>query len=297
MEEKKESPIAEQYRIYRNAVKQLNEDVEPDFLIVGAIFLFALVFTYVGIFVDFMFGLLLGIMVLDGAIGYPLYKRDQRIDKIEAKLPDILHHMATTLKAGGTIETALRDVSRADYGPITLELRRMLRELKEGKTFENAFLAFADRTESMVVQRSAMVIVSAKLSGGGLVNALMSIADDVRETYRLKRERQARTMLQVAFVVIASSFVAPLIFGMVSGIMLFLGSIGTGTGEPLPIFDTMVLYFKGYLILSAFFSSLAASMIREGKVTKTVIYMPILLLITYIVYWVVSTLAISWLVG
>ena len=50
------------------------------------------------------------------------------------------------------------------------------------------------------------------------------------------------------------------------------------------LFDTLIFYFKGYLIVSALFSALAASLIRDGNITKTVIYAPILLLIAYTIF-------------
>jgi flagellar protein FlaJ len=266
-------------------------NLEPDYLLAGAIFAFALIVVYVGLFVDLMFSALLGVLVFDLTLGYPIYSRDKRIDAVEARLPDILQHMATTLKAGGTIEAALHDVSKVEYGPITRDMRTMLRELQEGKTFEDAFTSFADRTESILVMRSANIIVSAKRTGGGLVRALASIADDMRETLHIKREREARTMIQVIFIVIAGCIVAPFIFGLVSGIMVFLAGIGGQSASP--VFGTLVFYFKGYLVVSAIFSAIAAAMIKEGKVTKAVIYAPALLLLTYTIFWVVSTFANS----
>jgi hypothetical protein len=126
------------------------------------------------------------------------------------------------------------------------------------------------------------VIVSAKRTGGGLVNALGSIAEDMRENARLRIERGSRTMTQVLFIVVAACFVSPFIFGLVSGIVLFLGSIGGGDTPPL--FDTLIFYFQGFMVLSAIFASLAASMIKEGNISKSVIYAPILLIVTYVIF-------------
>jgi pilus assembly protein TadC len=276
------------YADYRKAVGFLTP-VEPDFFLVGSLFVSAVALTYVGLFIDLMLGALISVLVFDLALGYPLYRRAQRITKIERSLPDVMSHMGTTLRAGGTIESALKEVSRGNYGPITDELKTMMREISEGKTFDEAFQDFASRTESIDVMRSVNVIVSAKRTGGGLVSALSSIAEDMRENGRIKLERQSHTMTQVLFIVVAACFVAPFIFGLVSGIILFLGSIGGG--EMPPLFETMMFYFKGFLVLSAIFASLAASMIREGNVTKTVIYAPILLVITYVIFIGVNTFA------
>jgi flagellar protein FlaJ len=274
------------YESYRKAMAVTRPGLEPDYALAGALFASALAIVYVGFFVDLMAGGLLAVLIADLSIGYPLYKRDRRIAQVEASLPDVLSHMSTTLRAGGTIETSLKEVSRSNYGPITDELKTMMREVNEGKTFDQSFLDMAERTESLIVRRAAGVIVSAKRTGGGLVEALASIADDLRENARLVQERSARTMVQVLFIVIAANFVSPFIFGLVGGIILFLGSIGGG-GVP-PLFETILFYFKGYLVLSAVFSALAASMIRHGNITKTVIYAPVLLIITYVIFVAVN---------
>lgn len=200
-----------------------------------------------------------------------------------------MSHMSTSLRAGSTVEAALKEVASAGYGPISIDLRSMLRQINEGKTFEDAFIGFGKKTESLIVQRSINVIVSAKRTGGGLVEALSSISDDMRENLRLHKERRAKTMVQVLFIIIASNFVAPFIFGLVAGIILFLAQIAGG--ETPALFETLIFYFKGYLIISALFSALAASLIREGNVTKTVIYAPLLLLIAYVIFILVHYFA------
>ncbi|MFC2174661.1 type II secretion system F family protein [archaeon] len=276
------------YENYSNAVKYVNPGLEPDFVIGIALFTSAVSLVYVGLFIDLVLGGLLAIMIFDLALGYPMFMRDKRITEIEETLPDVMSHMSTSLRAGSTVESALKEVASSGYGPISIDLRNMLREINEGKTFEEAFLDFGRRTESVIVQRSVNVIVSAKRTGGGLVDALASISEDMRQNLRLFKERRAKTMVQVLFIVVAANFVAPFIFGLVAGIILFLAQIG---GESPAIFDTLIFYFKGYLIVSALFSAMASSMMREGNITKTVIYAPILLVISYVIFVAVNYFA------
>jgi len=275
------------YESYRNAVKYVNPSLEADFVIGLAMFGAAVALVYAGLFVDLVLGGLLAILVFDLALGYPLYVRDNRIQEVEDDLPDVMSHMGTSLRAGATIESAIKEVAGSGYGQISEELRIMLREMNEGRTFEDAFIAFGKRTESLLVMRSINVIVSAKRTGGGLVDALSSIADDMRENLRLVKERRAKTMVQVLFIIIAANFVSPFIFGLVAGIIVFLSSIGS-SGQAPALFETLLFYFKGYLIVSAMFSALAASMIRDGTVTKAVVYAPALLLISYTIFVVVN---------
>lgn len=285
----------ELYDSYVRAVRFALGDVEPDYLILGALFAASVSLTYIGIFVDMIFGGLIAVFFLDLAIGYPLYKRSKRISQMEKALPDVLTSMAATLQAGGTIESSLKDASRGKYGPISEELRRMLREVKRGKTFEAAFSDFARRTESLNIQRSVDVIISAKRTGGGLVQALRSIANDLKNNQRLIEERKSITLLQIIFIIIAADVIGPAILGLISGITVFLAGIaGAAGGEPNTLLGTVVFYLKGYIIVSAIFSALAAAVIREGDVTKSVLYLPILLTVAYTFYVGVGFLAKMW---
>ncbi len=279
------------YHNYVRAVKDINEDLDPDLILLAALFLASTLLLYLGLFYDIFLGFLIALVILDLVIGYPMYKLDKKIKEMEARLPDVLMHMATSLKAGGTIESSLKEVAGGRYGILAKEMRRMLLQMKEGKTFDEAFKDFADRSGSQIIRRTAEVIISARRSGGGLATALMSIADDVREMQRISKERIAKTTTYVMFVVIAADFVAPMIFGLVTGVMMFLAKVAGSSATPL--FQSMIFYFKAYLAISAVFSALAAAMIREGDISKASLYAPFLLLLTYIIYQVVSGFAIG----
>lgn len=267
------------YDSYVKSVRFAFGDLEPDYLILGSLFAASVAFTYVGLFLDLIFGGLLAVFFFDLAVGFPMYKRANRITAMEKVVPDVLNGMAATLQAGGTIESSLKDASRGRYGPISAELRRMLREVKRGKTFEAAFSDFARRTESTNIQRSVDVIISAKRTGGGLVQALRSIAEDLKKNFRLVEERKSTTMLQIIFIVIAADIIGPAILGLVSGITIFLATVGGE--EASPLLGTVIFYLKGYIVVSAVFSALSAALIREGDVTKAVLYLPILLTMAY----------------
>ncbi len=279
------------YQRYVRAVKDINEDLDPDLILLVALFLASTLLLYLGLFYDIFLGFLIALVILDLVLGYPLYKLDKKIKEMESRLPDVLMHMATSLKAGGTIESSLKEIAGGRYGILAKEMRRMLLQMKEGKTFDEAFKDFAERTGSQIIKRTAEVIISARRSGGGLATALMSIADDVREMQRISKERIAKTTTYVMFVIIAADFVAPMIFGLVTGVMTFLAKVAGSSATPL--FQSMIFYFKAYLAISAVFSALAAAMIREGNVSKASLYAPFLLLLTYIIYQVVSGFAIG----
>lgn len=239
--------------------------------------------------IDIVISILGALVILDLGIGMPYFLSNRKVDRIESALPDVLHHMSTTLKTGGTIETALKEASRMDYGPITTSLRKMLREIEEGSTFERSLQKFAERSRSTLLKKASMIIIAARSSGGGLIDTLTAMSDDIRSLRRLQSERRTKTLLQFLFIIVAGCFVAPMVFGIVRSVLAILVSVGGSSvqgGELIAKYD---LIFKAYLVMESALSTIGAVQVREGSYSKAVIYLPILMLITYLIYVVVSS--------
>ena len=92
----------------------------------------------------------------------------------------------------------------------------------------------------------------------------------------------------------AGSMVAPAIFGFVSTISgLLITSAAAakgGIGNPAIIMaqnaaDTITLGIQGYMLIEVLAAAVIIALMREGKIAKSIIYFPILLLIAYIVYF------------
>ena len=239
----------------------------------------------IGYFTDPALAILLPLIAIDLGLGLPFYYSNRKVEKIESKLPDVLHHMGTTLKTGGTIEVALREVSKIDYGPISFGLREMIREMSEGKTFEQSFTDFAVDSRSRLLEKAAIIIVAARISGGSLVDTLTAMSDDFRAVYRLERERRSKTFLQYLFIMVSGVLIAPLVFGIVKSVLQILVQVGgdasSESGELVSRFDTL---FKFYLIVQAALAVIGAVQVREGKLSRAVIVIPFALLITYLIY-------------
>ncbi len=280
---------------YKSAVKFAGIKIPPRVLL--SLTLIGVVVGFViGLLFDFTLAILLVFLALDIGLGLPFFLAEKKVAEIETRLPDVLHHIGTTLKTGGTIETALREVSRINYGPITDGTREMLRQINEGKTFEEAFSDFAVKSRSELLKKAAIIIIAAKKSGGALLETLTAMAEDFRALYRLDRERKTKTFMQFLFILTAGCFVAPFVFGIVRSVLSILVQVG---GETLPStmrmvaeFDTL---FKAYLIVESTLSVIGAVQVREGKLSKAVVYIPIGIVISYVIYIVVAASFLSFL--
>jgi pilus assembly protein TadC len=231
------------------------------------------------------------IVIADLTIGYPYFMAMNRISKIEENLPDALRQMADTLKAGGTYEYALREVASSEYGPLKDEMNNVLRKLEEGENFENSLNSLSERVDSRLVKRTVTIIIDSLRAGAGLATILEQIAEDVRSVHQINRERISRTLLQVIFTAFAGSVVAPAIFGFVSTIInLLLSSARLAELDPTKIQsaavagDIIMISITIYIFIEVLASSAMISLMRSGKLTKSIIYFPFLLFTAYVCF-------------
>ncbi len=235
------------------------------------------------------------VVVLDVLVGYPYIKGMQRITEIESDLPDALKQMADILKAGGTYEYALREIAQSDFGPLTKEIANVLRKLEEGENFEASLLSLSHSVDSRLVKRSVTIIVDSVRAGAGLADILEEIAEDIRQTNRINHERKARTLMQVLFMVAAGAFVTPFIFGLISMLADFMAqsTMGLISGADsalkariLSEKNWLIFMIQIYVFIEITATSVMLSLMREGNKNKSIIYLPALLFIAYIVYFV-----------
>jgi len=262
---------------------------------IGAWFLVGLIGLKQGIQVGGLFFLVL----IDLLIGWPYLKAIQRIDKIEETLPDALRQMADTLRAGGTYEYALREIAISDYGPLQKEMNEVLRKLEEGENFQNALLTLSQNVDSRLVQRTVTIIIDSVYAGAGLANVLEEISEDVRAMHRLDKERKARTIMQVIFMFTAGGLVAPMIFGFVSTISAVLINAASAVATEVEkntatkALNIINLSIQAYIFIESLATSLMISLMREGKMGKSIIYFPILLFVAYLSYIIAELMSMA----
>lgn len=302
----KRSPI-EKYAYY---MQQANLDVPPLLWlggsVIAAIALGLLVFvgTLILRINEPLHSILAFTIVLDVMIGYPYMKGRSRIDAIEEALPDALKQISDTLKTGSTYEYALREVASAQYGPLSDEMKKVLRKLEEGENFENSLLSLTRNVDSRLVGRVITIIVDTVRAGAQLAEILDDISQDVREMNRIAAERRSKTILQVIFMVAAGVLVAPFIFGLVSVVIDFLirtsGNTGAITGANLVAVrgarDLIIFAIKGYIFIISVAAAVMIGAMRDGKLSKSLLYTPLLLMLAYTVFFL-SQILVGSIVG
>ena len=213
------------------------------------------------------------------------FAMERRVDAIEQTTPDFLRQIASLLRAGIGIETALEDISKQGGGPLNDELKRAVIEIKIGSTFDDALLSMGERLKSQNIDRTFRMILEGRKVGGSLSDVIETVAEDLRSVLALKRERRANVMMSVMFLIIAAIVAAPFALGM---IMIYSGFIGS-LGKPNPLYDASYMAASGYIIIHSIIAGLLIGIVLYGSARKGVKFSIVLAPVAFGIFYAIKT--------
>jgi tight adherence protein B len=144
-----------------------------------------------GVLVGLLFGLPIYVVPLGGLFlaALPflwLLKRKQsRIKKFVAAMPEAVELIGRALRAGHGLASGLRLVAEEMQGPIADEFNRVFEEQNLGIPIELALRNMADRIPVMDVRFFAIAIIIQRATGGDLAEVLDKIGRLIRQRYEL----------------------------------------------------------------------------------------------------------------
>ena len=270
--------------------------------------LFFVLATIVGgilFFIDQRIAFLAFAIILDLGLGIPYFTYHKHIEEIERYWPDSLRLIADTMKSGSSFEYSLREASSADFGPLSIEYNEVIRRLEMGDTMATALNHMATRIESKIIKRTITLIQECLKTGAQLSDVLNEIATDTKNMYRIKKERETKTMLQTIFIFAAGALIAPFIFGLTNVITTFLTDVaknsGVASADALVVSvatqKSMALLLDIYVLLEVAAAAVIVGLMREGKFAKAIIMFPVMVTIAMLVYSISQFVIRSMLVG
>jgi len=272
----------------------------PSLYWIAIFFVMALIIGGALYFIDNRIGFLAFAVILDLGLGLPYYYYNKHIEEIERYWPDSLRLIADTMKSGSSFEYSLREASSADFGALSLEYSEVIRRLEMGDTLAISLNNLVERVDSKIVKRTITLIQECLKTGAQLSEVLDDIANDTKTMYRIKKERETKTMLQTIFIFAAGAVIAPFIFGLTNVITTFLTEVastsGVASGEALLVSQatqkTMAMLLDAYVLLEVAAAAVIVSLMREGKFAKSILMFPVMVVVAMIIYSV-SQMVIS----
>lgn len=239
---------------------------------------------------NILYAILMAISIPTTAFATILFfKIEKRSSDIESSIPDFLRQLSSMLKVGLSLENALVDMSNHGKGPLYDELRRLVVEIRMGRSLEESFNNMAMRLDSKDLERSFKIILNAHKSGGSLSDIILDVSDDLRAMLILKRERKAGVMMSIMFLIIASTIAAPFALGMVGVYSSFMVNLGKGGA----ICDVAPLAAEIYLIIHSICAGFLIALIMYGDLRKGLRYSIPITVSAFAVFYLISNFGVT----
>lgn len=147
---------------------------------------------------------------------YMAQKR-KRQEKIKAELPGVLDIMVICLGAGLGLNASFEKVAKEmDESPLSVELNRIVGEMKAGIPAEEALRALYNRTLIPEIAGLMGHIIQSQKIGASLLDAFQSHAESIRERMKIKAKEQLMR-LPVLVLMPMGLFLMPVILSLILG--------------------------------------------------------------------------------
>ncbi len=140
--------------------------------------------------IAFVAGLFLG---AGGFIAYIGQLATKRQSKIMEQLPQTLETMVSALRAGSPVIEVFKVLAETGTDPIRSEFKRGLVSLQLGKAFRDAMHEMAARINTPDFKLLSQAIFISQDVGGNLADVVATIADSIRERFKLRDYMNALT--------------------------------------------------------------------------------------------------------
>lgn len=241
-------------------------------------------------------------------------KADNKSKFVENVLPDFLQLMSSNLRAGMTTDRALLLSAREEFGAFQEEINRLGKEISTGKEIDAALIDLSHRIRSEKLEKTVLLLVNGIRSGGQLAELLDQTAYNLRSQKVVEEKIRSNVLMYVIFIFIAVVFGAPLLFGLSTYLVEVLTKNIASIELPeetltssiqMPFSISKVGVSTGFIMNYAIFSlivtsslgSLVIGTISKGKAKYGLRFMPIIVIISLVMFFIVRKVVSSMLSG
>ncbi len=174
----------------------------------------------------------------------------KRGKEITAELPFALRHIATEISSGIGLYRTIQAIAALDYGPLSEEMARAVREIEEGLDTTEALKNLAYRTQSQPLKKACLHIVRAMRIGGTLSAVINDIAEDTSFEIQMQIREFAAKMNLFGVIFIFAIIVFPVMIAILGAIRNSALSSMATIFQAIPI--TIPFMFIFYIIILPF---------------------------------------------
>jgi tight adherence protein B len=176
-------------------------------------------------------------------------KISKRTQTMESQLVELLQMLASGLRAGFGLMQALESAADQLQPPLSIELRKTLRDTAMGSSLEKSLKALNDRVGSADFDIVITAIMIQRSVGGNLAEILDNVAHTMRERERIRGEIRTLTSQQrlTGYVIGCIPIGLLVIFSIIS--RDFVGVLYTDSLGRMMLMGAGIMEFFGFMII------------------------------------------------
>ena len=211
--------------------------------------------------------------------------------QIQERLPDLLVELGDSLSTGMTIFDAIKVASKAHYGRLTAEIKKMKAQLSWEIAMKDVFLDFAIRMKSAIIHRIVLTLNRGLDMGGNTPKIFKAAALEVGQVNRLEDQRRSSMYVYtivilvcffvfLAIIVILDQTIFTSFFELQQSQVMRMGSV------VIRRFDPMVLKYALYsfVFVQSIGAGILGGFMMDGKLSSGVRYSCALGLISFFIF-------------
>jgi archaeal flagellar protein FlaJ len=121
----------------------------------------------------------------------------------DKNIPEFLRELAEAGRTGVTLTRAIDLASKRKYGPLSAELERVTVKLSWGGNLDEALNSFAERVDTRLARRTAVLITEINRSGGEIKDVLEIVSKHAGELETIEEERRSQLRMYVVVIYVA----------------------------------------------------------------------------------------------
>ena len=239
-------------------------------------------------------------------LGYVLviFSADRRREQMEKDLPDFLILAAANARAGMTIDQALWQAAKPEFGVLSDEVEVVAKRTFGGVPFGEAIDHLSEAVDSKIIRRTVTLIKQGLASGSKIAVILERTAQDARNMQIIKQEISASLLMYVIFIVFAAAIGTPFLFGVSAKLVSLMEGVFSQIPEssqqgigftstfiqpqtPIVTSEQFMVFVMISLLITSISSSLLIGIIRKGNQREGIKYLPFILICGCVLFFIV----------
>ena len=213
-------------------------------LISAAIYgvVFSIIAVMFGLVITRVFDLsLVALMILVGIISFigmllfhlitPRLEAGRIATRVDQELIFALRSLLIQLSSGSSLFEAIRSISKADYGQVSLEFSYVVKDISSGMSETAALEKLAFKTKSDVLKKSIWHVITTIKSGGSVTNSLNSQVEELvaKQSDAIKNYAAELNLWTLVYLIIAAAMPSLGVTFLVIASSISSGGIGKDT--------------------------------------------------------------------